>query len=108
LQIVRKEKQKKIIYCQKIQVQVKDMNGRQQRVSESSESNTSSTTSSPDPTINFVSSTSSSNLNIQLDHYQDLPDHDHADHVSDQADDDNSPKWRGILRKSDSKINLND
>jgi len=80
----------------------------QQRVSESSESNTSSTTSSPDPTINFVSSTSSSNLNIQLDHYQDLPDHDHADHVSDQADDDNSPKWRGILRKSDSKINLND
>ena len=45
---------------------------------------------------------------MQLDHYQDLPDHDHADHVSDQADDDNSPNWRGILRKSDSKINLND
>jgi len=86
----------------------------QQRVSESSESNTSSTTSSssPDPTINnnFVSSNSTSNnLNMQLDHYQDdLPDHnDHPDHVSDQASDDN-PKWRGILRKSDSKINLND
>jgi len=106
LQIVRKEKKnkQKVIYCQKIQVQVKDMNGRQQRVSESSESNTSSTTSSPDPTINFVSS---SNLNMQLDHYQDLPDHDHADRVSDQADDD-SPNWRGILRKSDSKINLDD
>ena len=48
---------------------------------------------------------------MQLDHYQDLPDHDlhqDPDHVSDQADDDNSPNWRGILRKSDSKINLND
>ena len=84
-------------------------------MSESSESNTSSTStssSSPDPTINnnFVSSNSTSNnLNIQLDHYQDdLPDHnDRPDHVSDQASDDN-PKWRGILRKSDSKINLND
>ena len=45
---------------------------------------------------------------MQLDHYQDdLQDHDqYPDHVSDQADDNHN--WRGILRKSDSKINLND
>ena len=48
---------------------------------------------------------------MQLDHYQDdLQDQDHdqyPDHVSDHQADDN-PNWRGILRKSDSKINLND
>ena len=74
-----------------------------QRVSESSESTTMSN-SSMTPEVP-MSSFSSNNNGGKIQNIQN-PDQDPD--IDDQEVLAESPTWRGILRKSDSKINLND